>query len=181
MASTLSLHARALAFLAQREHSRLELARKLARHCDDEAQIETLLDDLQSKDLLSGQRFAESYIRRRASKFGRAKIAAELSQHNLAAELVADALEPLSKEQQLSQIETIWRKKFATKRASSFGASLEPSAAAHFDAFADVAMTEQERAKQTRFLLSRGFDPELVRQWMRRMAKRSGNDAKLAS
>ena len=67
---TPSLKARALKYLAAREHSRLELGRKLARYADENDDIEALLDWLEVNKFLSQSRFSESLINRRAQRFG---------------------------------------------------------------------------------------------------------------
>ncbi|HSD54754.1 MAG TPA: recombination regulator RecX, partial [Burkholderiales bacterium] len=46
MKKDLSLRERAVAFLARREHTRAELARRLAPHANDPGEIEPLLDEL---------------------------------------------------------------------------------------------------------------------------------------
>ena len=58
-----SLRARALACLARREHSRTELARKLAPHAVDADELNRLLDSLEADKLLSDARFAEVLAR----------------------------------------------------------------------------------------------------------------------
>jgi regulatory protein len=62
----LSLKARALRYLSMREHSRLELGRKLARYAEEGDDIEALLDFLEKNNWLSQERFAESLIHRKA-------------------------------------------------------------------------------------------------------------------
>ena len=54
-----SLRARALSYLARREHSRLELRRKLAPHAESPEQLESVLDTLEAQGLLSIERFAD--------------------------------------------------------------------------------------------------------------------------
>ena len=54
---------RALACLARREHSRAELARKLASHAESADALTALLDDLESRRLLSDARYAEMRLR----------------------------------------------------------------------------------------------------------------------
>ena len=49
-APPLSLKARALRFLSMREHSRLELGRKLARHAEEGDDVEALLDFLEKNN-----------------------------------------------------------------------------------------------------------------------------------
>lgn len=137
--SPLSLRARALKFLAQREHARDELARKLARHCEDEAQIRNLLDELEGQDLLSAQRFAESLARRRGQRYGVARVRQELRSHDLDEDAVAAPLQALA-DTELTRAREIWRRRFGA-------------------APADLA----ERARQSRFLAARGFSGEVIR------------------
>ena len=80
----LSLKGRALQWLSQREHSRIELRRKLMRAArlrdeaaaaevssgDRAAEVETLLDWLIEHRYLSEARFVESRVHARAARFG---------------------------------------------------------------------------------------------------------------
>ena len=86
----ISLKARALRYLSAREHSRLELARKLARYAQEGDDIETLLDTLEAAKLLSQARFSESLIHRRAHRFGNSRILSELQSHGIDAEALVD-------------------------------------------------------------------------------------------
>ena len=78
-----SLKARALRYLSAREHSRLELARKLARYAEETDDIEALLDWLETSKFLSSTRFAESLINRLAERFGASRILMELESHQI--------------------------------------------------------------------------------------------------
>ena len=62
---TLSLKGRALKYLAAREHSRVELTRKLAPHAESPEQVSQVLDELEQKGWLSAQRQAASSSSRR--------------------------------------------------------------------------------------------------------------------
>ena len=73
-----SLKARALRYLSMREHSRQELARKLARYAQEDDDVNALLDALEAARFLSEERFSESLIRRRAARFGNSRILSEL-------------------------------------------------------------------------------------------------------
>ena len=79
----LSLKGRALRYLSQREHSRLELSRKLARYAEDTDDVDALLDLLEKNNWLSQERFSESLIHRRSARFGNARIMAELQSHGV--------------------------------------------------------------------------------------------------
>src|SRR5690606_7790419 len=66
------LKARAIAYLSRREHSRLELQRKLAAYSDDAAQIEAVLDELKAQHWQSDERYAEANARRQETLHGTA-------------------------------------------------------------------------------------------------------------
>lgn len=158
----LSLKARAIGLLAQREHSRIELRRKLlgiARRAsasavgagdpdaatledDAEAAVDALLDALAADGYLDETRFVESRLHLRSSRFGAQRIQQELAQHGLR----------LDAEQQ------------ATLRDSE----LERARAVWLKRFGDAPSREAaEQARQTRFLLARGFAPDVVRRLLR--------------
>jgi regulatory protein len=148
----LSLKARALQWLAQREHSRVELRRKLLRAAreqaraaevaandeDPAADIDALLDWLVAERHLSEARFVESRVHARQARFGQRRIAQELKQHGAA--LDADAAQRL-RATEFDRARAIWARKFGALPAADAGA----------------------RAKQMRFLAGRGFDADVIR------------------
>ncbi len=138
-----SLRERALALLARREHSRAELAAKLARHAADPGDIEAVIDDLARAKLLSEERFAEMRVHVLARKFGAARIEHELKRQGLDAELIAAATAPV-RETELVRARAAWSKRFGVLAAST-----------------------KERAQQMRFLQSRGFSADSIRAIMR--------------
>jgi regulatory protein len=135
----LSLKARALRYLSAREHSRLELRRKLARYAEEGDDVEALLDFLEKNNWLSQERFAESLIHRKAARYGNSRVVAELQSHGLKGEALAELKANLA-ESETARAREVWRRKFGT-----------------------VAQDVAERAKQMRFLLQRGFSPRAVR------------------
>ena len=135
----LSLRARALAWLARREHSRAELKRKLivvARADGREAEVEPLLQWLEAERHLSNDRFAESRVHARAARLGLRRIESELRENGL--DLPAAARAELAAGE-LQRAREVWRRKFGAPPA-----------------------TPGERARQQRFLLGRGFAPDVV-------------------
>jgi regulatory protein len=140
---SISLKARALRYLSMREHSRLELARKLARYAQEGDDIEALLDTLEAANFQSQSRFAESLVHRRAQRFGNSRIAMELQSHGLDAETLTAAKTHLA-EDEAGRACAVWRKKF----------SHPPQDAA-------------ERSKQMRFLQQRGFSHAAIQAAMR--------------
>jgi len=139
----MSLKARALKYLSAREHSRMELARKLARYAGEGDDIEALLDSLAAANLLSEERFSESLVRRRAARFGTSRIVSELQSHGIDAEAVESMRQSLS-EDECMRARAVWQRKFGTPPA-------------------DAA----ERARQMRFLQQRGFSSAAIRQALR--------------
>jgi regulatory protein len=83
-----ALHARALRLLARREHSRAELARKLAPRAQSPEALNTLLDELEQKKQLSNERYAEARAHQLARKYGAARIRQDLKAKGIDASLV---------------------------------------------------------------------------------------------
>jgi len=134
-----TLRERALRLLAGREHTRAELARKLARHAGPDDNVEQLLDDLSRGSLLSEARYAEARIRQLSRKYGSARIAQELRAKGLSKEAV-EAAALAARTTELERAREVSRRKFRS-----------------------LPQTREERAKQIRFLQSRGFSFDAIR------------------
>lgn len=134
----LSLKGRALRFLSMREHSRMELRRKLQRHAQEGDDVEALLDSLEQANWLSQERFSESLIHRRAARFGNSRIMAELQSHGINGEALQELKAGLV-EGEVERACEVWRRKFG-----------------------QVAEDAVQRSKQMRFLLQRGFSQRAV-------------------
>jgi len=78
----LTLRGKALAWLAQREHSKLELQQKLERYAQrvqaNPDDIAPVIDALEAAGHLSETRFIESRVNARLSRFGNRRIEQEL-------------------------------------------------------------------------------------------------------
>jgi regulatory protein len=134
-----TLRERALRLLTRREHSRAELARKLRTYAGQEEELETLLEDLSRRKLLSDERYAESRVHSLSRKFGAARIARELRAKGLDKEL-AEQASGAARATEVERAREIWRRKFRV-----------------------APRTREERAKQMRFLQSRGFSFDAIR------------------
>lgn len=134
----LSLRERALNLLARREHTRAELQRKLAPHTEDPDELATLLDELSRRGWLSDARFAEALVHDKQAKFGSARLAHELRERGVPDALIREQMADL-KETELQRARQVWQAKF--------GALPEDAKA---------------RAKQMRFLQSRGFGLDVI-------------------
>ncbi len=130
-------YAKAVALLTRREHSRRELARKLAARGIEAGEAEAALDALAEQGWQSQDRFAESLARTRAAAgYGPVRIRAELETHGLTQAEIQAAL---------AACDTDWE-----AAARALVARRYPAAA-----LADPA----RRRKAIDFLLRRGFEP----------------------
>ena len=130
------LKARALRYLVRREHSRAELARKLAPFAESAAAVEATLDSLLSRKQQSDERFASERARVLSRKYGAAKIRQDLKERGVSEEIV----ERLSHEGELERAKAIVARKYRSPAAS-----------------------REENAKRARFLQSRGFSYDTIR------------------
>ncbi len=158
-----SLKTRAVYYLSKREHSRAELAKKLAQPTYKARQkafvhktelpetpspelIESVLDDLQRQGFLDDERFARGLARKNASKHGTARVMSSLGQHQLDARTTQELASQL-KDSELPRCHDVWRKRFA-----------------HIDRAAmNYAESQAALGKQGRFLMQRGFGGDTVR------------------
>ena len=136
------LRQRALRLLSLRDHARAELKKKLAPHAESEEALEALLDDLAGRHLLSDNRYAEMRVSTRGARYGNARLAQELKMQGVSAEDTAEAIAGAGDE--LARAHGIWTRKFGT-----------------------LPVDASERARQTRFLMNRGFSAETIRRLLR--------------
>ncbi|QRX84651.1 recombination regulator RecX [Glaciimonas sp. PAMC28666] len=135
---TISLKGRALRYLSMREHSRIELMRKLSRYVQEGDDIEALLDWLEESKFLSQERFSESLIHRRAGRYGNSRIVMELKSHGITGEAI-NAVKSQLAEGEFARAREVWARKFGRQPVDAI-----------------------ERGKQMRFLLQRGFSHRAV-------------------
>ena len=173
----ISLRERALRILVRREYSRLELRRRLLEHAASEEELDALLDALEQKKQLSDQRYAESRARVLGRKYSSARIGQELRRQGVGDEDMARAMQD-ARAADLQRARTIWQRKFGAR--ASFGLTedadadadteTDTDAAAEVDAANNLAANNPaadnaaERARQIRFLQSRGFSFDIIRQ-----------------
>lgn len=134
------LRERALRLLARREHSRVELARKLGQAGFAPLDIGALLDEFEDKKWLSDRRFAESYVADHRARAGNVKLAYDLRQRGVD-EAIIEGMLGKNRDSELGRAREVWRKKFGMPPADA-----------------------TDRARQTRFMQSRGFTLDVIRQ-----------------
>ena len=132
----------ALGLLARREHSAVELSRKLRLRGHDEQSVQSVVAELAREGLQSDGRFTESYIHNRLEKgFGPVRIVMELRERGVGDDLIDLHLEQYAPE---------WLQRASQVRQKRFGNKLPA--------------TFREQARQSRFLQQRGFSGEHIRQ-----------------
>jgi regulatory protein len=131
---------KAMDLLARREHSVAELRRKLLAKGYAQLAVDEQLRLLEQENLLSDQRFAESYVNFRSKKgFGPVRIRLELKEKGVNATLIEEYLDN----------NDYWRNIAKEVREKRFGTTLPKD-------YKDIA-------KQMRFLQYRGFSNEQLR------------------
>lgn len=130
----------ALSLLTQREHSRTELLYKLSVKGFDASEIEHLLKELEAEDVLSDERYAESYVYARKQRgFGPLRIKRELQERGIAENIIEKQIYTEA-ESWLSVARQQYRKRFGKELAKDY----------------------KDRARQARFLQNRGFSSETI-------------------
>jgi len=167
--AALSIKARALRYLALREHSRAELERKLSRpvrggpgvvgagasdhdaaapveHPDPlegaearRAAIARVLDELTARGLLDEQRAADAVVAAQSRRFGQRRLQQTLRARGLGADEAAVALARIEGSE-LERARSVWQRRFGVP-----------------------ATDAAERARQARFLAGRGFAGDVIR------------------
>ena len=136
-----SIRAAAMDYLSRREHATYELSQKLLAKGYESEDVSAALSRLSTQGLLSDERFTEAFINQRINRgSGPLKIRAELRQKGISDAMIEAFLDERNKQ---------WRKSAQAVRNKKYGLE-QPS---------DL----KEKARQTRFLQSRGFSSEHIR------------------
>ena len=127
---------RALDLLARRDHSRLELERKLTARGFPAGLIAPVLDRLEHSGALAAARFTDSFVRSRIAKGqGPVRIRAELAERGVDEHQAAEVLRAADIDW-VAAAAAVRRKRFGPARPKDF----------------------KDRARQARFLQYRGFE-----------------------
>jgi regulatory protein len=122
----------------------MELEKKISVYADSlkipNYEIKSILDDLEQKDWLSDQRFTEQFVFSKKRKFGMRRIARELNLHGVDELIINKAISAI-KEEEFLLAKQIWKKKYN-----------------------QLPDTIEEKAKQIRFMQSRGIEISTILQ-----------------
>ena len=130
--------------MGKRDYSRIELRNKILSYSEslgiNKVDLELVLDELENKDWLSDDRFAEQFVLSKKRKFGVRKIAHELKLRGVD-ELIINRVLGEIKDDEFILAKKIWEKKFN-----------------------QIPITIDEKAKQIRFMQSRGIEIAIIHQ-----------------
>jgi regulatory protein len=141
-----SVQAIAVRLLARRDYGRAELGQRLLRRGADRDQVEHALDELERLGYLSDARFAHGVVAQKAGRFAKRAIAHELKQKGVQGVAVAEALAALDGHDEVADALALWRRRFGK-----------------------APCDEREKARQIRFLLSRGYNAAVAFKVLRAM------------
>ena len=147
---TNELRQKAIKLLARREHTRVELARKLSGLGTPE-EIDAVLADMEASQLQSDNRTAENYLRSNASRLGASRLRHTLKTRGVAPEMIEEQLAQAELPEEIDRARAAWSRKF----------SAAPS-------------NPKEWARQARFLQSRGFAGDVVRRLLKQPLEAEG-------
>jgi regulatory protein len=130
----------AVRLLTRREHSTVELRRKLTARGHDAAVVESVIESLGQRALVSDARFLESFVRTRTERgVGPIRIRAELRERGLSDDAIDEAV---------TQTAEYWLERLERVRIKRFG----PGRPTGRDAW----------TRQARFLAQRGFPSDVI-------------------
>ena len=131
--------------LARREYSRAELSQRLARKGVPRDDVERALDELAAQGYLSDARYAQAVVAQRSGRYGKRAIAYALREKGIAAPEASAAMAPLAATDETADATALWQQRFGTAPAN-----------------------QKEKARQVRFLLSRGYGMSIALRVLRR-------------
>jgi regulatory protein len=137
------LRQQAIRLLARREHSHVELRKKLAGEGTVE-EIDAVLANLAERGVLSDVRAAESYLRSHGARFGAAKLKQTLRAKGVDDDTITAGMEEAGLADEFDRARVIWQRKFR-----------------------DLPADKREWARQARFLQSRGFSVDVIRRLLK--------------
>ena len=128
-----SLKAQAVRLLARREYARADLERLLGKGAPRD-EVASVLDELAAQGLLSNDRYARAVVAQKSGSYSRRSIRGELKRKGVGVEAIDAALTDATIEDDAA-MRALWQRRFGALPAN-----------------------DREKARQVRFLQSRGFD-----------------------
>lgn len=138
-----SLKAQAVRLLARREYARADLEQRLLAKGAPRADVVAVLDELVAQGLLSNERYARALVAQKSGRYSRRSIGGELKRHGVDAESIDAALGEAVVDDDAALF-ALWQRRFGIAPAN-----------------------DREKARQIRFLQTRGFDLSAILKMLR--------------
>jgi regulatory protein len=148
-----TLKQRAIALLARREYARAELAARLAASGAAKEEVDRVLDELVEAGYLSDVRFASALVRQRSGRYAKRAIVQALREKGVPAATVGEVMKPLENLDELAAARALWQRRFGV-----------------------APVDERQRARQLRFLISRGYSAAIAFRVLRTAGARIDED-----
>ena len=148
---TKTLLMRGIDYLSRREHSAYELRRKFAPYAESEEELEATMQRLQKENWQNDERFMRNFSQAKQARWGSAKVLHALASHKLEAENLEVLREQL-RDTEYDRALEVYQRKFRT-------------------ALNEAADFQREYARRVRFMMSRGFNAEVVRKVLKAPAQ----------
>ena len=139
-----SVRASAIRMLARREYGRAELTQRLVRRGAPADEVEGVLNEMQQLGLLSDARYAHSLVTQMSGRYSRRTIEHTMKSQSVEAEAVADVIPELTAIDDATDALALLTRRFA-----------------------DPPANDREKARQVRFLQSRGYSLSLILRLLR--------------
>ena len=144
----------AIRWLARRDLSRTELSQRLRRRGIEEPEIERALDELAALGYLSDARYASAVVAQRKGRYGKRAIVHALAARGIAGDDATNALSQLADNDEAADAYALWQRRFG-----------------------EAPRDERDKARQVRFLQSRGYALSVALSVMRKAGARDPDDA----
>ena len=142
-----SLKAQAVRLLARREYARDDLEQRLIAKGAVRDEVVAVLDELSSQGLLSNERFAHALVAQKSGSYSRRSIRGELKRKGVSGDAIEDAIGDAPIEDDAAML-ALWQRRFGTPPAN-----------------------DREKARQIRFLQSRGFALSAIFKMLKSLAR----------
>ena len=141
-----SLKAQAVRLLARREYARDDLEQRLIAKGAERDEVVAVLDELSAQGLLSNERFAHALVAQKSGSSSRRSIRGELKRKGVSGEAIEGALGDAPVEDEAAML-ALWQRRFGTPPSN-----------------------DREKARQIRFLQSRGFELSAIFKMLKTLA-----------
>jgi regulatory protein len=117
-------------------------------------EIDAALDALAAAGYLSDARYAQAVVAQRAGRYGKRAIAHALRERGIGQADATQAMAPLAETDELADAQALWRQRFGS-----------------------APVNDREKARQVRFLQSRGYSLSVALRVLRAAGHRDADDA----